>query len=45
MKEKCFLDAPGGTGKIFLIKFLLANVRFDRQIALAVAASGIAATL
>jgi len=40
-----FLDAPGGTGKTFLINMLLAKVRSDRGIALAVASSGIAATL
>lgn len=40
-----FLDAPGGTGKTFLIKLLLANVRKDQKIALAVASSGIASTL
>ncbi|XP_077273719.1 uncharacterized protein LOC143903730 [Temnothorax americanus] len=40
-----FLDAPGGTGKTFLINLLLARVRRERGIALAVASSGIAATL
>lgn len=40
-----FLDAPGGTGKTFLLNLLLATVRCDRKIALAVASSGIAATL
>ncbi|XP_030762665.1 ATP-dependent DNA helicase RRM3-like [Sitophilus oryzae] len=40
-----FLDAPGGTGKTFLINLLLAKVRSNRGIALAVASSGIAATL
>lgn len=40
-----FLDAPGGTGKTFLINLLLAKVRSNRSIALAVASSGIAATL
>lgn len=40
-----FLDAPGGTGKTFLINLLLAKVRSDGGIALAVASSGIAATL
>ena len=37
--------APGGTGKTFLINLLLANVRINECIALAVASSGIAATL
>ncbi|XP_067944956.1 ATP-dependent DNA helicase PIF1-like [Watersipora subatra] len=40
-----FLDAPGGTGKTFLLNLLLAKIRSNRQVALAVASSGIAATL
>ena len=44
-KGKYFLDVPGGTGKTFIINLLLAKVRFDKKIALAVASSGIAATL
>ena len=40
-----FLDAPGGTGKTFLLNLLLAKVRERKMIALAVASSGIAATL
>ncbi|XP_036339810.1 uncharacterized protein LOC118749148 [Rhagoletis pomonella] len=40
-----FLDAPGGTGKIFLISLILAEIRSNNGIALAVASSGIAATL
>lgn len=40
-----FLDAPGGTGKTFLINLLLAKVRSNKKIALATASSGIAATL
>lgn len=40
-----FLDAPGGTGKTFLITLLLAKIRSQKNIALAVASSGIAATL
>ncbi|XP_017470385.1 PREDICTED: uncharacterized protein LOC108362062 [Rhagoletis zephyria] len=40
-----FLDAPGGTGKTFLISLLLATVRSQNNIALALASSGIAATL
>lgn len=40
-----FLDAPGGTGKMFLINLLLAKFRMLGKIALAVASSGIAATL
>ena len=45
MKEKYFLDAPGGTGKTFINNLLVAKVRFDRKIALTVASSGTAATL
>ena len=40
-----FLDAPGGTGKTFLISLLLATIRSQNKIALALASSGIAATL
>ncbi|XP_062519604.1 uncharacterized protein LOC134194679 [Corticium candelabrum] len=40
-----FLDAPGGTGKTFLLNLLLAKVRQQKKIAIAVASSGIAATL
>ncbi|GFX90218.1 ATP-dependent DNA helicase [Trichonephila clavipes] len=40
-----FLDAPGGTGKTFLINLLLAKIRSEKKIAIAVASSGIAATL
>ncbi len=40
-----FLDTPGGTGKTFLLNLLLANLRQQGKIAIAVASSGIAATL
>ena len=40
-----FIDAPGGTGKTYLINLILAKVRQHNRIALAVASSGIAATL
>jgi ATP-dependent exoDNAse (exonuclease V) alpha subunit len=40
-----FLDAPGGTGKTFVINLLLAKIRQESKIAIAVASSGIAATL
>ncbi|XP_044592014.1 ATP-dependent DNA helicase RRM3-like [Cotesia glomerata] len=40
-----FLDAPGGTGKTFLISLILAKIRSQQKIALVVASSGIAATL
>lgn len=40
-----FLDAPGGTGKTFIIALILARIRSQNHIALAIASSGIAATL
>ena len=40
-----FLDAPGGTGQTFLIMLLLARIRSENDLALALASSGIAATL
>ncbi|XP_067951816.1 ATP-dependent DNA helicase pif1-like [Watersipora subatra] len=40
-----FLHAPGGTGKTFATNLILAKVRESGKIALAVASSGIAATL
>lgn len=40
-----FLDAPGGTGKTFTISLILASIRAQNNIAVAVASSGIAATL
>ncbi len=43
--EMFFLDAPGGTGKTYVTNLLLANVRKENAIAIAVASSGIAATL
>ncbi|CAF1919182.1 unnamed protein product [Rotaria magnacalcarata] len=43
--EIIFLDAPGGTGKTFVINLLLAKIRQQSKIAIAVASSGIAATL
>ncbi|XP_026471532.1 uncharacterized protein LOC113375801 [Ctenocephalides felis] len=39
------LNAPGGTGKTFIISLILAHVRSQNNIALAIAALGIAATL
>ena len=39
------LDAPGGTGKTFLLSTILAAVRSEDKVALATATSGIAATL
>ncbi|XP_012849576.1 PREDICTED: ATP-dependent DNA helicase PIF1-like [Erythranthe guttata] len=40
-----FVDGPGGTGKTFLYRALLAYVRRKGEIALAVASSGVAASL
>ncbi|GFS51736.1 hypothetical protein TNIN_272661 [Trichonephila inaurata madagascariensis] len=40
-----FLDAPGRTGKIFIINLILAAVRSQNDIALCLASSGIAAIL
>ena len=40
-----FLDAPGGTGKTFVTKLILAEIRRRGHKCLAVASSGIAATL
>lgn len=40
-----FLDAPGGTGKTFLLNLILADIRQKNDIAVAVASSGIASTL
>ena len=40
-----FLDAPDGTGKTFLISWILATIRSENKISLALSSSGIAATL
>ena len=40
-----FLDAPGGTGKSFVLNLLLAKFRASNRIIIAVASSGIAATV
>ncbi|KAL4559204.1 hypothetical protein LXL04_031338 [Taraxacum kok-saghyz] len=40
-----FIDGPGGTGKTFLYRALLAKIRSEGHIALATATSGIAASL
>jgi ATP-dependent DNA helicase PIF1 len=40
-----FVDGPGGTGKTFLYKALLARVRSKGLIAIATATSGIAASI
>ncbi|KAG5557534.1 hypothetical protein RHGRI_007691 [Rhododendron griersonianum] len=45
-KPKCFfIDGPGGTGKTFLYRALLAAIRSQHQIALATASSGVAASI
>ena len=43
--EAFFIDGPAGTGKTFLYSLILSMVRSNRDIALAVAGSGIAALL
>ena len=40
-----FLDAPGGTGKTFLVNLILSKIRSMGKIVLATASSAIAATL
>ena len=45
VREIFFLDAPGGTGKTFVIKLILASIRSKNYIALPSVSSGIAATL
>ncbi|GBP37976.1 hypothetical protein EVAR_84963_1 [Eumeta japonica] len=40
-----FLNAPGGTGKKFLMSLILATIRANSDIAVAFASSGIATTL
>ncbi|XP_073133484.1 uncharacterized protein [Henckelia pumila] len=40
-----FIDGPGGTGKTFLYRSILAHLRKNGKIIIAVATSGIAATL
>ncbi|XP_022889075.1 uncharacterized protein LOC111404512 [Olea europaea var. sylvestris] len=43
--EIVFIDGPGGTGKTFLYRALLAGVRYRHFITLATASSGVAASL
>ncbi|XP_055521948.1 uncharacterized protein LOC129716088 [Leucoraja erinacea] len=45
LSSMIFIDSPGGTGKTFIINLILSTVRAQGQIAIAVASSGIAATL
>ena len=40
-----FIDAPGGTGKTFLLNLILSMVRKDENIAIGTATTGIASTL
>ena len=44
-KKLFFIDAPGGTGKTFVFNTLLAKVRSEGKIAIAVASSGISSIL
>ena len=44
-KVESILDAPGGTGKTFLINLLLSKVRGQQSVAIVAASSGIAVTL
>ena len=44
-KNLQFVDGPGGTGKTFLYNLILATIRKDNDIAIAVASSGIASLL
>ena len=45
VRVACFLDAPGGCGKTFLIETILASQRAKGSIAIATASTGLAATL
>ena len=49
VKEKkeglMFLDAPGGTGKTFLINLVIKKLIMEKKIVIATATSGIASTL
>ena len=45
MGNMLFLDAPGGTGKSYLLNLILAKIRSEGNIVLATASSGIAATV
>ena len=40
-----FLDAPGGTGKTFLINLIIQKLVTKKNIVIATATSGIASTL
>jgi ATP-dependent DNA helicase PIF1 len=44
-KRVFFVDGPGGTGKIFLYRCLIATVRSEGLIAVATATSGKAASI
>lgn len=44
-EQAFFVDGPGGTGKTFLYRALLATVRSQGKIALATASSGVAASI
>ena len=40
-----FVDGPGGTGKTYLYRALLATIRSQNKIAMATAKSGVAASI
>jgi superfamily II DNA or RNA helicase len=40
-----FVDGPGGTGKTYLYRALLATIRSQKKIAVATATSGVAASI
>ncbi|XP_059663507.1 ATP-dependent DNA helicase pfh1-like [Cornus florida] len=40
-----FIDGPGGTGKTYLYRAILAKVRSEKKIALATASSGVASSI
>jgi ABC-type ATPase involved in cell division len=40
-----FVDGPGGTGKTYLYKALLATIRSQKKIAMATTLSGVAASI
>jgi len=40
-----FVDGPGGTGKTYLYKALLATIRSEKKIVVATSISGVAASI
>jgi hypothetical protein len=45
MGVSSFVDGPGGTGKTYLYKVLLATIRSQKKIVVATASSGVAASI